>query len=175
MAVDVRGLAEADSAQVEALWSEFVTGSPSHSACLLAAPPRIVARPDMAPRAAYAPSSGTLYVKPGDVNRLVVFHELAHHLDFTCGAADAIGEEVRVAQGISPSKAWWKDGSPETWPAEYFANAVAISLGEDSRHGVTAATVAVVEEWMGTRAEVQAPQVQVLTIDDFDSTTPGIT
>lgn len=176
MAIDVRGLAESESNHVEGLWGEFVAGSPAHSACLLATPPRIVARADMAPRAAYAPASGTLYVKPGDVSRLVVFHELAHHLDFTCGAADTIGDDLRVAQGISPSKAWWKDGSPVTWPAEYFANAVAISFGEESHHGVTEATVAVVEQWMGRApVAVEAPQVQVLTIDDFDSTTPGIT
>lgn len=176
MAVEVRGLDDRDSLQVEGLWDEFVAGSPAHSACLLATPPQVVARADMAPRAAYAPSSGTLYVKPGDVNRLVVFHELAHHLDFTCGASDTIGDDLRAAQGIASSQAWWKEGSPVTWPAEYFANAVAISLGEDSSHGVTDATVAVVEEWMGrNRPVIQVPQVQVLTVDDFDSTTPGIT
>lgn len=174
-AVDVRGLNEGDSSDVEALWDEFVTEVPAHTACLLASPPRIEARSDMAPRAAYAPGSGTLYVKPGDLDRLVVFHELAHHLDFTCGAADTIGDDVRRAQGIPLSKAWWKEGSPITWPAEYFANAVAIALGENSRHDVTADTVAVVEEWMGrTRPAVEVPTVVPVTIDDFATSIPRI-
>jgi hypothetical protein len=174
MAVEVRGLPEAESDRVEALWGEFVAGAPAHSACLLSSPPQIVAKTDMAPRAAYAPSSATLFVKPGDLDRLVVFHELAHHLDFTCGGAQAVGEDLREAQGISPSKAWWKEGQPVTWPAEYFANAVAVALGEESRHDVTAATVEVVEKWMGrTRAVVPAPPV--FTIDDAPPDTPHLT
>lgn len=175
MAVEVRGLGEGDTAQVEALWGEFVAGAPAHTACLLASPPRIESRSDMAPRAAYAPSSSTLYVKPGDVNRLVVFHELAHHLDFTCGAADDIGGDVKAAQGIPASKAWWNEGSPVTWPAEYFANAVAVALGEHSNHGVTAGTVEVVEDWMGrTRAVVEAPPAPILTIDDPGPNVPRV-
>lgn len=175
-AVEVRGLADGDAARVEALWDEFVAGSPAHAACLLASPPRIVARTDMGPRAAYAPGSATLYVKPGDLERLVVFHELAHHLDFTCGAADEIGAELRAAQGIPPDKAWWNEGSPVTWPAEYFANAVAIALGESSRHGVTAETVRVVEGWMGRAGPVvESPPPPVLTIDDAAPGVPVLT
>lgn len=163
-AIEVRGLPESDAAAVEELWAEFVAGVPAHASCLLATPPQIVAKTDMAPRAAYAPSSGTLYVKPGDLPRLVVFHELAHHLDFTCGAADALGNDFRAAQGIAADKPWWNHGSPVSWPAEYFANAVAISLGEESRHGVTAAAVEVVEEWTGraTAAEPSLPAVLVV-------------
>jgi hypothetical protein len=165
MAVEVRGLTGSDADRVEALWGEFVAGSPAHSACLLASPPQIEARSDMAPRAAYAPASATLYVKPGDLERLVVFHELAHHLDFACGGSEAVGDALREAQGIASSKAWWKEGDPVTWPAEYFANAVAIALGEHSRHDVTAATVELVEEWMGrTEPVVETPAV--LTIDE---------
>lgn len=160
MAVEVEGLGEAESAEVEAIWGEFVAGAPAHTACLLASPPRVVAQTDMAPRAAYAPTSATLYVKPGDLERLVVFHEMAHHLDFTCGAAETVGAEMREAQGIPADRAWWKEGDPVTWPAEYFANAVAITLGEESPHGVTDGTVEVVEEWMGrTRAVVGLPPV----------------
>ncbi|HEX2154349.1 MAG TPA: hypothetical protein VHL52_10270 [Acidimicrobiia bacterium] len=162
--VDVRGLENADAARVASLWAEFVAGTPSQSSCLLASPPRIEAKADMAPRAAYSPSTATLFVKPGDLDRLVVFHELAHHLDFTCGAADEIGDELRQAQGLSASKPWWQHGDPVTWPAEYFANAVAISLGEHSRHAVTAETVEVVEGWMGRRAPTEPKVVPVLTI-----------
>lgn len=172
MAVEVRGLADEDAARVEELWGEFVAGAPAHSACLLASPPQIVARADMAPRAAYAPGSATLYVKPGDVERLVVFHELAHHLDFTCGGAEAVGAALREAQGIAADKAWWKEGDPVTWPAEYFANAVAIALGEDSRHDVTPAAVGVVQEWMRGTDATTPP---VLTIDDAGPDTPRIT
>lgn len=120
----------------------------------------------MAPRAAYAPATGTLYVKPGDLERLVVFHELAHHLDFTCGAADQVGGALREAQGIPAAKAWWQEGSPVTWPAEYFANAVAIALGETSRHDVAPDTVMVVEEWMGRTAPVpEVPAAEPLMGD----------
>src|SRR5690554_5433675 len=104
--IEVVGLSHTDAAQVEELWSEFVAGVPAHASCLLASPPRIVAKPDMAPRAAYAPSSSTLYVKPGDLSRLAVFHELAHHLDFACGAAEELGGEFRAAQGIAADKPW---------------------------------------------------------------------
>jgi hypothetical protein len=156
--IEIAGLSGSDAAAVEDLWEEFVAGVPAHASCLLATPPRIVAKPDLGPRAAYAPSSGTLYVKPGDLPRLVVFHELAHHLDFTCGAAESVGEEFRAAQGISPSKPWWKDGDPVTWPAEYFANAVAMALGEESRHRVTAEALTLVEEWIG-RTQVAQPVV----------------
>lgn len=154
--IEVVGLSHTDAAQVEELWSEFVAGIPAHASCLLASPPRIVAKPDMGPRAAYAPSSATLYVKPGDLPRLVVFHELAHHLDFTCGASEVLGEEFRAAQGIAAAKPWWKDGDPVTWPAEFFANAVAMALGEQSRHRVTPEALAVVEDWLG-RGEAEPP------------------
>jgi len=147
--VEVIGLEGDNAAAVHRLWGEFVAGLPAQESCLLANPPTIQAKADMRPRAAYAPSISTLYVKPGDLDRLVVFHELAHHLDFTCGAAEAIGEDFRSAQGIAASKPWWQHGSPVTWPAEYFANAVAISLGEHSRHGVSAAAVDVVSVWTG--------------------------
>src|SRR5690606_34426329 len=138
-----------------------------HASCLLASPPRVVAKPDMAPRAAYAPSSSTLYVKPGDLSRLVVFHELAHHLDFACGAAEELGEEFRAAQGIAADKPWWKDGDPVTWPAEYFANAVAEALGEETRHRVTDDAVALVEEWLG-RVEDEEPVAPAVFIGGQD-------
>jgi hypothetical protein len=147
--LETDGLDPDDVARVHALWSEFVAGLPSQRACLLAAPPAVAARTDMAPRAAYAPDSATLYVRPGDLPRLVVFHELAHHLDFECGAADEIGDDLRSAQGIPLSTAWWLEGEPVTWPAEYFANAVAIALGEESRHDVAPATVELVSQWGG--------------------------
>lgn len=147
--VEVAGLDQAQTARVRGLWAEFVAAIPAQAGCLLSTPPRIEAKGDMRPRAAYAPASATLFVKPGDLDRLVVFHELGHHLDFTCGAAEEIGDELRSAQGIVSSKPWWNHGDPTTWPAEYFANAVAIALGENSRHDVTADTVVVVEEWMG--------------------------
>lgn len=172
--LEVTGLDDPDSRAVRALWGEFVTGLPGQAPCLLANPPVIQANVDMAPRAAYAPSISTLYVKPGDLQRLVVFHELAHHLDFTCGAAETIGEEFRQAQGIPASKPWWKDGSPVTWPAEYFANAVAVSLGEESRHGVTQAAVDVVAAWTGP---VQTPAVAVppLTLGEPGGDAPRLT
>lgn len=156
--IEVSGLSDSDAAAAEDLWAAFVAGVPAHASCLLASPPRVVAKPDMAPRAAYAPSSSTLYVKPGDLSRLVVFHELAHHLDFACGAAEELGGEFRAAQGIAADKPWWKDGDPVTWPAEYFANAVAMALGEESRHRVTAEALTLVEEWIG-RTQVAQPVV----------------
>lgn len=158
--VEVVGLSASDTVGVEALWSEFVASIPSQAGCLLASPPTVEAKPDMRPRAAYAPSIATLYVKPGDISRLVIFHELGHHLDFACGAAEEIGADLRRAQGIAASKPWWKHGDPVTWPAEFFANAVAISLGEESRHAVTAETVAVVEEWLGRSRPVVAVSSQ---------------
>lgn len=156
--VEVGGLDVAQSARVQELWGEFVTAIPGQASCLLASPPRIEAKSDMAPRAAYAPASATLFVKPGDLDRIVVFHELGHHLDFACGAAEEIGDDLRAAQGIAANKPWWKHGDPVSWPAEYFANAVAIALGEESRHDVQPATVALVEQWMGISGEtVGAP------------------
>jgi hypothetical protein len=145
----VSGLDSSDSALIQQLWGEFVSGLPAQAACLLSAPPQIVADPGLGPRAAYAPSTATLYVRPHHLERLVVFHELGHHLDFTCGASEQIGAQLRRAQGIAASKPWWKDGNPVTWPAEYFANAVAITLGEKSRHDVSAATVELVGLWTG--------------------------
>jgi hypothetical protein len=171
--LEVVGLDTDDAQAIKALWGEFVTGLPAQAQCLLANPPVIEANSNMSPRAAYAPSISTLYVKPGDVERLVVFHELAHHLDFTCGAADAIGPEFRGAQGISASKPWWQDGSPATWPAEYFANAVAVSLGEHSRHGVTAAAVEVVSVWSG-RTQSPPEPVPPLTLDEPGAITPRL-
>lgn len=146
--LDVSGLEATDAARMNLLWGEFLEGAPGHRACLLENRPAVVAQPDMAPRAAYSPSAQTLYVKPGGLVRLVVFHELAHHLDFTCGAASAIGDDFKVSQGLSPSKAWWQEGNPVTWPAEYFANAVAIALGEESRHGLTPEAVEVVRAYL---------------------------
>jgi len=174
LAVETHGLADSDTAEIDDLWNEFVAGTPAHTACLLAEPPRVEAKTDMAPRAAYSPSTATLFVKPGDLDRLVVFHELAHHLDFTCGAADDIGVDLRAAQGISASKPWWKDGSPVTWPAEYFANAVAINLGEHSRHGVTSGTVEVVEEWMGRGAPAEPATPVVLRVGEPGPDVPRI-
>src|SRR5690606_30463858 len=121
---DIRGLDQVDSSRVEALWNEFVAGVPAHSACLLASPPRFESKPDLAHRAAYSPSRRVLYVKPHDLDRLVVFHELAHHLDFTCGASETIGDDLRRAQGLPMERDWWKEGPLTGWPAEYFANAV---------------------------------------------------
>ncbi len=164
--LEVGGLDQAQTARVQELWAEFVAAIPGQATCLVASPPRFVAKSDMAPRAAYAPGSATLYVKPGDLERLVVFHELGHHLDFACGAAEEIGDEVRRAQGISLSKPWWKHGDPTTWPAEYFANAVAIALGESSRHGVTAETVEVVERWMGRTGAVAETQTRPLILGE---------
>lgn len=157
-AVEVGGLDMAQTARIQDLWGEFVTAIPGQASCLVDSPPRFEAKPEMAPRAAYAPGSATLFVKPGDLDRLVIFHELGHHLDFTCGAADEIGDDLRAAQGISATKPWWKHGDPVSWPAEYFANAVAIALGEESRHDVQPATVALVEQWMGiTEETVEGP------------------
>lgn len=167
-AVEKRGLGPAEAEQVDALWAEFVAAVPAHTTCLLANPPRFEVNLDMPVRAAYAPATATLYVKPHDLPRLVVFHELGHHLDFACGAADQIGLELRRAQGIPDSKPWWRHGPPESWPAEYFANAVAIALGETSRHGVTNATVDLVEEWMGRRPVVAFLPDAVLTFVDGD-------
>lgn len=164
--VEVRGLDGEEADQVTDLWAEFVAGIPAQAGCLLASPPGFEAKRDMRPRAAYAPATATLYVKPGDLERLVVFHELGHHLDFTCGGAEAVGAELRAAQGISASKPWWNHGSPVTWPAEYFANAVAIALGEESRHGVTAEAVDVVEEWLGRTLPVTPEPVRVLTFGE---------
>lgn len=173
-ALEMRGLEGSAAESVEGLWSEFVAGAPAQAACLLANPPRIEAKWDMAPRAAYAPDTATLFVRPNDLSRLVVFHELAHHLDFTCGAADAVGGDLRAAQGIAASKPWWKHGSPVTWPAEYFANAVAIALGENSRHGVTGEAVEVVESWMG-RGVVAEEATGVLTLDQPGPDVPRLT
>ena len=173
-ALEMRGLEGSAAESVEGLWSEFVAGAPAQAACLLANPPRIEAKWDMAPRAAYAPDTATLFVRPNDLSRLVVFHELAHHLDFTCGAADAVGGDLRAAQGIAASKPWWKHGSPVTWPAEYFANAVAIALGENSRHGVTGEAVEVVEIWMG-RGVVAEEATGVLTLDQPGPDVPRLT
>lgn len=160
--LQVSGLDAADTAAVQSLWGEFLGGLPHQASCLLASPPQVVAKSDMRPRAAYAPSISTLYVKPGDLDRLVVFHELAHHLDFTCGAAEEVGADFREAQGISASKPWWQHGRPVTWPAEYFANAVAVSLGETSRHGVTSEAVIVVSRWTGRLApEPVVRQVEI--------------
>lgn len=164
--VEVLGLSSDDSARVQGLWEEFVAGMPAQAPCLLTTPPRIEAKANMRPRAAYSPSGGTLFVKPGDLDRLVVFHELAHHLDFTCGGAEEIGDDLRAAQGIPASKPWWQHGAPVTWPAEYFANAVAIALGEHSRHGVTAEAVEVVEGWMRHPAPVATAQAPPLLADD---------
>ncbi len=169
---EVTGLDTAATARINALWAEFATAVPAHSACLLASPPRIVAKIDMRPRAAYAPNSATLFVKPGDLSRLVIFHELAHHLDFTCNAAEEVGAELRRAQGISASKAWWLEGDPVSWPAEYFANAVAIVLGEDSRHDVHPDTLEVVSEWLGYTEP--APVAAPVILDSPNSSLPAL-
>lgn len=173
-ALEMRGLEGSAAEAVEELWSEFVAGVPGQASCLLASPPRIEAKWDMAPRAAYAPSTATLFVRPDDLSRLVVFHELAHHLDFACGAADEVGAEFRAAQGIAATKPWWQHGSPVTWPAEYFANAVAIALGESSRHGVTGEAVDVVERWMGRGVVAEEPP-GVLTLDQPGPDVPRLT
>lgn len=172
--LEMQGLEGNAAEAVEGLWAEFVAGAPAQAACLLASPPRVEANWDMAPRAAYAPDTATLYVRPDDLERLVVFHELAHHLDFACGGAEAVGAGLRAAQGIDPSKPWWNHGDPVTWPAEYFANAVAVALGESSRHGVTGSAVAVVEEWMGREAEA-APAPPHLTVDQPGPDVPRLT
>lgn len=172
--LDVVGLDEADAAAVKSLWGEFVSGLPEQAGCLIAHPPTVEVKADMAPRAAYAPSISTLYVRPGDLDRLVVFHELAHHLDFTCGAADQIGAEFRQAQGIADSKPWWKHGSPVSWPAEYFANAVAISLGESSRHAVAPAAVEVVERWTGRAVVPTTVKAPPPTIELGTAAIPGV-
>ena len=173
--IEIVGLSDPDVVAVQRLWGEFVTGLPAQAACLVASPPRVEGKSGLGPRAAYSPSTATLFVRPGDLERLVVFHELAHHLDFTCGASEAIGADLRVAQNLSPTKAWWNEGAPVTWPAEYFANAVAIALGESSRHNVTAGTVALVEQWTGSGAEPPTVDVatpvpsRTITLDSFDA------
>lgn len=147
-APEIRGFEAPDAARLETLWEEFVAGVPAWSSCLVAAPPLIVSQPAMRPRAAYSPSEATLFVKPGDLDRVVVIHELAHHLDFTCGAADAVGSDLRAAQGLPAGRAWWLEGAPVDWPAEYFANAVVVLFGEETRHDVKAGTVEVVAAWV---------------------------
>lgn len=176
LSIEVSGLSAEGTSQVEGIWSEFVAAIPAQATCLMATPPKVVARTDIGPRAAYAPGSATLYVKPGDLDRVVVFHELAHHLDFTCGGAEAVGEELRAAQGLSAAKPWWKHGQPVTWPAEYFANAVAIALGEESRHDVAPATVDLVREWMGDTPVVELTPLAptILTIEDLGPAAPGL-
>ncbi len=172
--LQVTGLDSADTAHIQQLWAEFVSGLPARAECLLSSPPRIEADAGLGPRAAYAPSSATLYVRPHHLERLVVFHELGHHLDFTCGASEQIGAELRSAQGISASKPWWKDGKPVTWPAEYFANAVAITLGEKSRHDVSAATVELVGIWTGhLRPQLEAP-ARTVGSDRMESLGPNV-
>lgn len=130
---------------VDAAYLEMVAAAPAQVECLTK--PSVEAL-EGGPRAAYAPDTAILYVRPGEGDRLVLLHELAHHLDFLCDAQGQIGAAFREAQGIAPGKAWWMEGPPVTWPAEYFANAVAVAMGEVSAHGVTPEAVALVKTWM---------------------------
>lgn len=51
-------------------------------------------------------------------------HELAHHLDTSCGAEPAIGAAFRAAQGIDPEVPWDDVEAWEARPTEQYAEAV---------------------------------------------------
>lgn len=135
-------------------WDRFEAAFPAQRTCLTDV--ELVLSDDVPLGAArYVASERMILIEiPTSPRRYVesLTHELAHHLDASCGAERAIGASLRAAQGIGPQVPW-DDG--EVWeerPTEQYAEAVVEYVtGDRFTHAdiidVSDEAVEIVEAW----------------------------
>lgn len=132
------------TSEVHQIWEEMKSAAPAQAHCATT-PPRVVWDPSIR-TGFYKTTTATITL--GTHRRDVIAHELAHHLDYSCGGAAALGEALRASQGLPSDRPWTGSGKPAGRPAEYFANAVILAIGYPSKHNVKKGTVEVVRAWM---------------------------
>lgn len=81
----------------------------------------------------YRRSEQTVFIEHGKVRAEHLVHELAHHLDFSCGFNESgLGAEFLGAQGFAADQKWTRGSTWGRVPAEHFAEAVVGFMGIDS-------------------------------------------
>lgn len=137
-----------------ATWDRFEAAFPAQAGCLTDVESELV--DDVAGGAArYVASERLIRIEiPTSPRRYVesLTHELAHHLDASCGAELAIGAVIREAQGIDPEVPWEGVDPWEARPTEHYAEAVVEYVtGDRFTHAdiidVSVEVVEIIEAW----------------------------
>lgn len=149
-------------ALAEATFDRFVAAFPSREACI----GRVEVRGawELDDRARYLPDETVVVVRiPATAPQLEValIHELAHHLEFSCPAQEAVRSAFLAAQGTAGGSDWFDGPSWEETPSEQWASAVVVHvLGRADPHARIALTdeaLAVVRGWAEGRLTTAAP------------------
>lgn len=116
-------------------WAEFIAAFPGHRHCI--GPVTVAPATELGDRAEYEPEGMFVTVRvPGTAPNLraSLVHEFAHHLDHTCPRVRLFRPRFLAAQGMAPTRSWFRGASWEETPSEQFAEAaVEIVLGRTSR------------------------------------------
>lgn len=135
-------------------WDRFEAAFPARRACLTDVELELL--DDVALGAArYVESERLILIEiPTSPRRYVesLTHELAHHLDASCGAELAIGAALRAAQGIDPQVPWDEVEVWEERPTEQYAEVVVEYVtGDRFTHAdvidVSQEAIEVVRDW----------------------------
>ena len=140
---------------LDATWEEFLAATPAHHSCLGTVRIELVAEVDGGD-AAYRRDERLILIQiPTSPHRFPesVVHELAHHLEATCGFDGAHRDRLRSAQGIEGDRPWTQVEQWEDRPAEHLAEAVVqVVRGDRVLHHdlvpLTSAAVELVEDWL---------------------------
>ncbi len=158
--------------QIERVFTMFVNALPVKAGCLKDV--SIAADPDLESIGAYYTNRHRIALDTDRMSDYAIVHELAHHLDDSCGAGVAIGDQVKAAQGLT-APAWWEGSSWVLIPAEHFAETIAkILLGINvDRPGMTipTETVDLVRTWLELASP--APTAPIAPISPIAPTTPA--
>ena len=118
-----------------AAWAEFITAFPGRRHCI--GPVTVAPAKGLGDRAEYEPEGALVTVRvPGTAPNLraSLVHEFAHHLDYTCPRVRLFRPRFLAAQGMAPTRSWFRGASWEETPSEQFAEAaVEVVLGRTSR------------------------------------------
>jgi hypothetical protein len=137
-------------------WDSFLAAFPAQHDCIGTVTVRLT-RSVEGGDALYRSSERTILIEiPTTPERFPesLAHELGHHLESACGAAEELGTAFRRSQGLEPDSPW--SGS-DPWfesPSEQFAETVVeLVLGERITHPdivtLDDATLDLVREWGG--------------------------
>lgn len=142
---DVRVLATAT-------WDRFLDAFPARRGCI---PPLTLRHAWTLPdRAAYDPDDRLVVLRvPATAAslRATLYHEFAHHLEFSCPAHRSLREPFLAAIGSAADAAWFAGRRWEDVPSERFAEAVTVYvLGHVPSHlrvPVPRAALGEIERW----------------------------
>ena len=162
---------EEEAAEIVEQWQRFLSHFDGYADCLEPLEVRVVDRAedwyhakDVGPIAAFYvfPPDPMIYIEHRKVVPGNLLHEMAHHLDISCGLAEgSIGDAFRIAQGIADERGWFEGGTWSAVPAEVFAEAVVKYFGGSTQIDISRDAVRVIEMMARvTDAEVRARDEQ---------------